>query len=339
MSYGAFDLVVVGGGITGAAAARDAALRGLSTALFEKGDFSSGTTAKTSRLIHGGLRYLEGFHVGLVRECLGERDWVFARLSHLLKAIPILLPVYRGDSRGMTMVWAGMKIYDLLARRKATPHYGTVSAGDAMRRAPGIRREGLLGAAVFYDYQLLIPERLVVENLLSAAGAGARVCNHAEIEAVSFGDGLFHLFLRDRVAGGGERVSARVVINATGPWADRMRRLAGLPGEILSPTKGAHIVLPADVSHALFAASPADHRLLFLLPLDGRLLVGTTDTPFDLDPGTAEPSPEDIAYLLEGASRVLPGTSLSAAAPLYAYAGVRPLLKASGPAGSHTSRE
>jgi len=347
----AFDVVVIGGGITGAAAVRDAALRGLSAALFEKGDFSSGTTSKTSRLIHGGLRYLEGFHVGLVSESLRERDWLATRLPHLLRPVPILIPVYRGDRRGMALVGIGMCLYDFLARRKATPHYGTVPAAEATRRVPGLRVEGLAGAAVFYDYQILVPERLVIENLLSAAAPGrgrpgALVRNHAAVEEIAFGPpagapgkGAIRLRVRDARTGGVETVSAAALINATGPWADRTRRMAGLEGELLYPTKGAHVVLPGASPHALFVASAADDRMFFILPFDGRLLVGTTDTAYPGDPDGAEASPEDVAYLLAGARRILPDAPLFRESPLYTYAGVRPLLKGKGPTASHLPRK
>ncbi len=346
-----FDVVVIGGGITGAAAIRDAALRGLSAALFEKGDFSSGTTSKTSRLIHGGLRYLEGFHVGLVSESLRERDWLAARLPHLLRPVPILIPVYRGDRRGMTMVGAGMRLYDFLARRKATPRYGTVPAAEAMRRVPGLRAEGLAGGAVFYDYQVLVPERLVVENLLSAVAPGrgrpaAVVRNHAAVEEIAFlpaggapGGSSCRLRVRDGRTGRPETVTCGAVITATGPWTDRTRRLAGLEGELLFPTKGAHLVLPGASPHALFVASPADDRMFFILPFDGRALVGTTDTAYPGDPDDAGASPDDVAYLLSGARRVLPGSPLFGDAPLYTYAGVRPLLKGKGPTESHLPRK
>ncbi len=348
---GRFDVVVIGGGITGAAAARDAALRGFSAALYEKGDFSSGTTSKTSRLIHGGLRYLEGFHVGLVSESLRERDWLAARLPHLLRPVPILIPVYRGDRRGMAMIGIGMRLYDLLARRKATPHYGTVPAAEAARRVPGLRAEGLAGGAVFYDYQILVPERLVVENLLAAASPGkgrpgALVRNHATVEDIAFSGpdgaseaGPCRLRVRDARTGSAGAVFAGAVINATGPWADRTRRLAGLDGEILYPTKGAHVVLPGASPHALFVASAADDRMFFILPFDGRLLVGTTDTACSSDPDAAGASPEDVAYLMEGARRVLPGSPLFRAPPQYTYAGVRPLLKGKGPTESHLPRK
>ena len=347
----AFDVVVIGGGITGAAAVRDLALRGIRAALYEKGDFSSGTTSKTSRLIHGGLRYLEGFHVGLVAESLRERDWLAARLPHLLRPVPILIPVYRGDRRGMATVGIGMRLYDLLARRKATPRYGTVPAAEAARRVRGLRAEGLAGGAVFYDYQILVPERLVVENLLSAAVPGkgrpaAVVRNHAAVEEIAFsapaaapGEAEFRLRVRDARTGASEAVLARAVINATGPWADRTRRLAGLEGDILYPTKGAHVVLPGVTSHALFVASAADDRMFYILPFDGRLLVGTTDTAYSDDPDGACAAPEDVAYLLSGARRVLPGSPLFREAPLYTYAGVRPLLKGKGPTESHLPRK
>ncbi len=337
------DVAVVGGGITGAAAARDAVLRGFSVALFEKGDFASGTTSKTSRLIHGGLRYLEGFHVGLVAESLGERDWLFSRLPHLMKPLPILVPVYRGDRRGMAAVGIGIGIYDLLARRKTTPHYGTRGPAEVARLVPGILTAGLRGGALFYDYQMAVPERLVVENLLSAAsgaggGSGADLRNYAPVEAISFEEGLYRLRVRDLLSGTARTVSARTVVNATGPWADRTRRLAGLPGDILYPTKGAHIVLPGTSPHALFAASPRDDRMFYILPFEGRLLVGTTDTPYSGDPDAAAADPGDVAYLVESSRRFLPSSPLFRDPPLYAYAGVRPLLAGRSPTASRLPR-
>jgi glycerol-3-phosphate dehydrogenase len=321
------DLAVIGGGITGAAVARDASLRGLSVALFEKGDFSSGTTSKTSRLIHGGLRYLEGYQFGLVAESLRERDWLFSRLPHLLLPLPILIPVYRGGGRGKGTVRLGMLLYDLLARRKETPRYGMLAAGEVARRVPGIRKERLIGGALYYDYQLIVPERLVIENLLSAAGSGARVRNHAEVEGIDHVEGVFRLRLRDRLSGAWEEVAASAVVNATGPWADRTRRLFGLDAPILHPTKGTHLVFPGASPHALFTASPKDERMFYILPFSGSLLVGTTDTAFSGDPDDAEPTGEDVAYLRESAEEVFPASSPFRSAPLFSYAGVRPLLR------------
>lgn len=340
------DLAIIGGGITGSAAARDAALRGLSVALFEQGDFSSGTTSRSSRLIHGGLRYLEGLHVRLVGESLRERDWLFRRLPHLLRPIPILIPVYRGDGRGMLRVRAGMILYGLLARRSTLPRPETLSAADTLRRVPGLRREGLSGGAVFHDYQVPIPERLVVENLLAAVEAGRRggasrvwVRNHARVEEITVAEGTYRLTVRSRLPEGTETVSARAVINATGPWADRTRRIAGLDGDLLFPTKGVHAVLPGPFPHAMFVASPRDGRMFFILPFSGNLLLGTTDTAFFGDPGSVEALPEEVAYLERGSLRVLPGSSLFTKKALYAYAGVRPLLKGRGSTESRMSRK
>jgi glycerol-3-phosphate dehydrogenase len=340
------DLAIIGGGITGSAAARDASLRGLSVALFEQGDFSSGTTSRSSRLIHGGLRYLERFHIGLVRESIRERDWLFRRLPHLLRPIPILIPVYRGDGRGMLRVRTGMFLYGVLARRTALPRPETLSAADASRRVPGLRREGLAGGAVFHDFQVPVPERMVVENLLAAVEAGRTegssrvvVRNHARVEEIASVQGAFRLTVRDCLSDGTETMTARAVINATGPWADRTRRLAGLEGERLFPTKGVHAVLPGPFPHALFVASPRDGRMVFLLPFSGNLLLGTTDTAFSGDPGSVEALPEEVEYLERGALRVLPESSLFTREPLYTYAGVRPLLKGRGTAESRMSRK
>ncbi|GAB4374311.1 MAG: glycerol-3-phosphate dehydrogenase/oxidase [Deltaproteobacteria bacterium] len=340
------DLAVVGGGITGSAVARDAALRGLSVALFEQGDFSSGTTSRSSRLIHGGLRYLEGFHIGLVRESLRERDWLFRRLPHLLRPLPILMPVYREDGRGMLRVRAGMLLYGLLARRSALPRPATLPVADTLRRVPGLRGEGLLGGALFHDYQLPVPERLVIENLLSAVeggrvGGGERVFvrNYARVTGIDLGKGGCRLAVRDERSGRTETVSARLVVNATGPWTDRTRRLAGLRGDLLFPTKGIHLVLPGPLPHALFVASPRDGRMFFLLPFGGDLLLGTTDTAFSGDPGAVEADPEEIAYLERGSLRVLPDSPLFSREALYAYAGVRPLLAGRGKTESRMSRK
>jgi glycerol-3-phosphate dehydrogenase len=333
------DLAVIGGGITGAAVARDASLRGLSVVLFEKGDFSSGTTSKSSRLIHGGLRYLEGFQFRLVYESLRERDWLSSRLPHLIRPVPILIPVYRGGRRGMGKVWIGMRLYDFLARGKETPRYGTLPAKEVARRVPGIRREGLSGGALFYDYQLPVPERLVVENLLSASGAGARVQNRTQVEAIGFEAGAFRLRLRDLLTGAREEAAAAAVVNATGPWADRTRRLFGLHGEILYPTKGAHLVFPGIFPHALFAASPKDDRMFYIFPLAGSLLVGTTDMAYPGDPDAAETTDEDVDYLRESAEEFLPGSSLLRSTPSFSYAGVRPLLRGKGATESHLPRK
>lgn len=334
-----FDLAVVGGGITGSAVARDAALRGLSVVLYERGDFASGTTSRTSRLIHGGLRYLEGLHLGLVAESLRERDWLFARLGHLLRALPILIPIYQGEGRRRSLVWAGITLYDLLARRKATPRYGMISPQEVVRRVPGIRTDGLIGGALFYDYQVLVPERLVVENLLGAVGLGAKAFNYREVEEIGIGDAGIRIGVRDRFTGGRETVMARVVINATGPWADSVRRISGLAGEILYPTKGTHVVLPGSLSHALFTAAPSDGRLFYVIPFGNEILVGTTDTGFEGDPGAVEATAEEVTYLLEGVRNILPDSKVFQSMPAYTYAGVRPLLRGGERSASRVSRK
>ena len=176
-----WDLVVVGGGMAGAGIARDAAMRGLSTLLLERRDFACGTTGKSSKLIHGGLRYLELFDFALVRESLVERERLARLAPHLIRPLPFLVPVYRGARRGMIMIRIGMKLYDLLTPGKRTERYRTVSAARALAMEPDLNPENLQGAGYYFDDLLLLPERLCLENALSARRWGARILNYVQV--------------------------------------------------------------------------------------------------------------------------------------------------------------
>jgi glycerol-3-phosphate dehydrogenase len=325
-SRAAFDLAVIGGGITGAGVARDAALRGLSCLLLEKNDFSAGTSAKTTRLIHGGLRYLERGDLQLVAESLRERETLLRMAPHLIRPIPILLPVYAGDRRPLWKIRAGLTLYDLLSLGKGTPHYGVLGRREALRKSPGLNPDKLLGAGLFYDYQILLPERLVLENIFSAREHGAYCLNYHEVLAISEEDGGFGLQVRDRQTGSEHRFTARVVVNAAGPWADQVgaRYRSDLAPKVRA-TKGAHVVVDADLDHAVFTASPRDERLFFSLPLEGLTLVGTTDTFWEGTPDGAAPDADDVDYLLEGLQKLLPGRRFQGSDVLWAYAGLRPL--------------
>src|SRR5574341_129096 len=177
-----FDLIVIGGGITGAGVARDAALRGLSCLLLEKGDFSSGVTSKSTRLIHGGLRYLAGFEVDLVAEALRERAILRKQAPYLIHPMPILIPIYSGDPHGRAVVSVGIHLYDLLSHEKDIPHYFTSGAAQTLEFEPRLSREGLRGSALFYDHQIMMPERLVIENAVSARETGAVLLNYVRAE-------------------------------------------------------------------------------------------------------------------------------------------------------------
>jgi glycerol-3-phosphate dehydrogenase len=336
----ALDLLVLGGGITGAGVALDAALRGLRVGLIDKGDFASGTSSASSKLVHGGLRYLEHGDVRLVREALRERGRLLRNAPHLVRPLRFVLPFYQG-ARVPPWKWrAGLALYDLLAGAANIRPARPLSARRLRREFPGLRAGGLLGGAEFFDAQM-DDARLCIEVLRTAARQGARLANY--VEAVGFergGGGVCGVRARDRLGGGELVVRARLVVNATGPWGDAVRRLAGEDdGPHLRPTKGAHVVAPGRGHGAGFLLlHPADGRVFFVLPWQGKTLLGTTDTEFDGPPEAAAVTPADVAYLLEGHNAYL-DPPLAAGDLLGSFAGVRPLLRDRPGESSARSRE
>lgn len=333
-----YDLVVIGGGITGAGAARDAALRGLSTLLLEKRDFASGVSSKTTRLIHGGLRYLANFELDLVAESLRERAILRRQAPYLIRPIPILIPLYKGDPHGRAAVSLGIHLYDLLSHDRDIPHYFTSNRKKTLFYEPRLSPEGLTGSALFFDHQILLPERLVIENVIAAREAGATVLNYHRVEAIGERDAEVTLTVRDLLAGRDLAVRARTVINAGGPWIDDIRKRGGIDaGKVIHPTKGVHLVLPKLSEQALFVSS-RDGRMFFIIPFGSCSLIGTTDTSYDGDLDEVHADADDVDYLLGESRRILPGLNLSRDRIRYTYAGVRPLAF-SGPRESRISRK
>jgi glycerol-3-phosphate dehydrogenase len=333
-----FDVIVVGGGITGAGTARDAALRGLSTLLLEKRDFSSGVSSKTTRLIHGGLRYLATFEVDLVAESLRERAILRRQAPYLVHPVPILIPIYKEDPHGRTVISLGIHLYDLLSHDRDVPHYFTSNREKTLAFEPRLNKEGLAGSALFYDHQILMPERLVMENIVSAREAGATVLNYHRVEKIEETGSAITVTVRDTQGGGVKLVRSKVLINAGGPWIDQVRRAGGIDGtSVICPTKGIHLVLPRLSDQALFVSS-RDGRMFFIVPLGAWSLIGTTDTKFDGDLDEVHADARDVDYLLTESRRILPGLNLTREAILYTYAGVRPLAF-SGPKESRISRK
>ncbi len=332
-----FDVVVIGGGINGAGIARDAAMRGYSTLLVEKEDFGYGTSSRSSKLAHGGLRYLEHLEFGLVRESLTERATLERIAPHLIRPLAFLLPVYEGDPRPLWLVGLGVKLYAWLARERLA-RYRTISAAEALRLEPALEPRGLKGAALYVDDQIVSPERLCLENVLSAREAGAKVVNHVAASAVRLRpDGTTEVDVRNTLTGATETVAGRVVVNAAGPWVDRIRRLAGLEGApVLRLTKGIHLVVPRVAEHALFISAKSDGRMFFVLPWKAWSIIGTTDTDFEGDLDRLAATPEEVDYLLTETRRVVPGARLGRDDILYTYAGVRPL--AAAPAAPRSLR-
>jgi glycerol-3-phosphate dehydrogenase len=333
------DLLVIGGGIIGAGIARDAALRGHSVALVEQDDFASGTTSRPTRLIHGGLRYLELFDFALVRSDMRERETLLRIAPHLVFPLAFLLPFYRPSLWYQFKLRIGMQLYDALSLDKTLPKRKWLGRDETLAAEPALDPDGLTGAWRFYDAQVPLVERLVIENIVDAADHGALVLNHAR--ATSYlreGDRVGGAVVHDSVADADLEVRARLTINATGPWLDRtiapLRRTAK---PLLRLTKGIHIVTPraTQQAHVLFAKR--DGRLFFVVPWLDSTIVGTTDTDYDGDPANASATEEDVRYLQDEARRAFPNAPFDEI--YFTWAGVRALVREEGVSEGQVSRK
>jgi glycerol-3-phosphate dehydrogenase len=312
-----FDLVVVGAGVNGAAIARDAVIRGLQTLLLDMGDIAGGTTSWSSRLIHGGLRYLEHGEVRLVRESLRERERLLRNAPHLVGPMPVVIPMYEGNRRSPAVIRAGMLAYDVLSLDKSLPRHRIWSRREARRRVPGLNPRGLRGAALYYDAQL-------------DGEHGATVATYARVDRLlQDGNRVRGVVAADTLGGGEFHVAARVVVNVAGPWVDRVLAGAGdmLP-RLIGGTKGSHLVVdpfPGAPPTALHYEAQEDHRAVLVIPWNGRYLIGSTDIRYESDLDDVRTDEAEVDYLLHETNQVIPGASLTRANVRYAYAGVRPL--------------
>ncbi len=341
-----FDLLVIGGGITGAGIALDAATRGLRVALLEAGDFARGSSSRSSRLIHGGLRYLETFDFRLIFEASAERRRLLELAPHLVHPLPFLFPVWKGGAVGYRKLQAGLWLYDALALLRNLRRHRMLGREAALRAEPGLRREGLRGGGCYYD-AAVDDARLTLTVAQAAHQEGAWLVSYAEaVEFLREHGKLAGARVEDRIGGESCCVRARVVVNATGPWSDVVRRLAdpAAPAR-LRRTKGIHILLRRDrVGNrgAIIFPSPVDGRIMFILPWGAFTYIGTTDTDYDGTPEAAAAEAADIEYLLASANGILPEAQLTAGDVLSTWAGVRPLLAEEyerGRSAGATSRE
>lgn len=342
-----FDLVIIGGGINGAATAREAALRGMKVALVDAQDFASGTSSRSSKLIHGGLRYLEQFEFRLVRESRRERRLLRELAPHLAWPVPFLLPIYHGDPYSPLKIRLGLSIYDLLGNLGSADHHRMLSRNEVLRSVPKLRSEGLRTGAVYYDSET-DDARLTIENIVDAAAHGAVIANYAEVR--SFGlrirkrtgnPRVTTAEVEDRRTGKRYEVSSRFWVNATGPWVDHIR--AFLPGydgsKTVRLTKGTHIVIPPVAGDfAMFAAILPGKRIFVMIPWHRHALLGTTDTDYTADPGQVRPEQEDIEYLLQAVNRVL-RRPLQLSDVIGSFAGLRALAIQPGASPSENTRE
>lgn len=324
-----FDVIIIGAGINGAGIARDAAMRGLKVLLLDKGDVGSGTSSWSTRLIHGGLRYLEHFEFGLVRESLRERETLLRNAPYLVRPLAITIPIYKRSERGPWTIRAGMIAYDLLSWRKSLPGHRMLSRDEVLNELPGLNPEGLLGAAQYHDAQVTFPERLVLENVLAAREHGAEVLTYATVR---------RFFTEDRVVSGVEFVSdsgtpqvarAAIVINAAGPWIDRLLQRAPIESpKLIGGTKGSHLVVPSfpgAPATAIYLEAESDRRPFFIIPWNKKYLIGTTDVRFEDDPDKVRCESWEIDYLLTETNLAFPQARLMRKDIFYTYSGVRPL--------------
>src|SRR5579875_2136389 len=338
-----FDLVVIGGGVSGAATAREAALRGLKVALVEARDFASGTSSRSSKLIHGGLRYLAQREFRLVREARRERRLRAKLAPHLVQPLPFLLPIYHGDPYSPLKIRAGLALYDWLGNLGREDRHRFYGPAETLRRAPALKGETLRAGAVYYD-SLTDDSRLTLEYVLDAAEHGAVAANYAEIRSFSLAAGAARIEraeVVDRLTGRTYGIEARLWVNAAGPWVDKVRALVpGYDGSrTIRTTKGVHLILPCvSERYALFAAVPRGKRIFLLVPWQGHSLLGTTDTEYEGAPEAVEAAAEDIEYLLQALNHIL-RVPVKRGNILGIFAGLRALVVEAGKEPSDNTRE
>ncbi len=336
-----YDLLVIGGGIQGAAVARDAALRGLGVLLLERGDLASGTSSRSSKLIHGGIRYLETGQFRLVREALRERALLLSLAPEFVRPLPFLIPHYRGRGRSRLAVSAGLSLYAALAGRHALADHRAIGAAEALALEPSLRPEGLQGASLYWDAQM-DDALLCVAIAMAADRAGATLRTHTELVGLEPGGPGWRARFRDADTGETGAAEARCVVNAAGPWAEEVRTLARASRRAgLRRTRGTHVVMPGLIrERALLLTARRDGRVFFVLPWGAYSLVGTTDVDDDTPPGRIEANEEDIRYLLEEAAHAVPAAgSGTSARPVRVFAGLRSLAQGSAILPWTNSRE
>ncbi len=338
-----YDLIVVGGGINGVGIALDATLRGLRVVLVEMDDICSGVSAWSGRLIHGGIRYLEHYDFGLVRESLVERERLFQNAPHLVRPVPLLMPTFAHNRRPGWLIELGMTLYDALSLRKTPPTHRPLGRVKTQARFPGISPEGLKGAALFYDGQVELAERLCVEIALEAAKHGALLALHTRVNGPIVESGRV-VGVRATSMTTGEEIELRapVVYNVAGPWIDRVlgNKVPAQP-RLNGGAKGSHLVVerfPSAPNDVVYYESRRDGRLVLVIPWMGRVMIGTTDVRFDDDPSGARCDIGEAEYLLDEVNALIPEAKLTMDDVLFTLSGVRPLPYEPGVAASSITR-
>ncbi len=331
-----YDVIVIGGGIVGAGVARDTTLRGLDTLLIEKDDFGAGTTSRSTRLIHGGLRYLAQLDFGLVRQDLSEREVMLRIAPHLVHHLSFLIPVH---STFLNVEMAlGVTLYDVLSFDKTLPNHKYFSKKKTLELEPGLKVKNLQGSYLYSDCEIPLTERLNFETALSAYENGATVVNHARATGlVREGDRITGVKIKDAISGDVAQAKGKMIVNAAGHWVDLVKEMI-FPDKpaYLRRTKGVHIMIPKISNDALVLFSPVDGRLFFVIPWREYSLVGTTDTDYKENLDAVYATAADVKYILDGLHFAYPDVKTEDI--YYAYAGLRSLALRPGKSASNTSR-
>lgn len=345
----AYDMIIIGGGINGCGIARDAAERGFQVLLVEKTDFGAGTSAASSRLIHGGLRYLAHLEFGLVRESLQERERLLRNAPHLVRPLAMAVPFYRHAKNPPWLIRMGLLLYDSFAHSKMLPRHRTYSKQALLQRYPGLNSQDLTGGAVYCDAQVALPERLCLENAIAAQETGrATLLTHTHVTQIHVeNNASTGVTVVSELSGQSTSVRGQVIINASGPWVDDVLTHSEKPllnrPRLIGGTKGSHIVVrtfPGGPDTALYIEAQSDGRPFFILPwLGAYYLIGTTDDRFEGNPDDVTTEQREVDYLLQETNHILPDAQLRREDVLYTYVGVRPLpYTPSGNAGAITRR-
>ncbi|MCX6004796.1 MAG: glycerol-3-phosphate dehydrogenase/oxidase [Chloroflexi bacterium] len=331
-----FDVIIIGGGIVGAGVARDTTLRGLDTLLLEKEDFAYGTTSRSTRLIHGGLRYLRQLEFKLVRQDLSEREVLLRIAPNLVRPLAFLIPV--PNIYLNVAMFFGTMLYDIISFDKTLPSHRFLSKGKTLTEEPGLEVKGLQGSYEYYDCQVAFPERLNFETALSASENGASVINHARvIGLLRDGNRICGVEVKDEITSEILQVKGKLVVNAAGHWVDLIKNMVfDHKPPYLRRTKGVHLVIPQVSRNALVLFSPRDSRLFFVIPWEGYSLVGTTDTDYKENLDAVYATNEDVNYLLDGLHIAYPKVTIDDV--YYTTAGLRSLALKPGKSASDTSR-
>lgn len=338
-----FDLFVIGGGITGAGIAIDAATRGLKVALAEMQDFAEGTSSRSTKLVHGGLRYLKQFEIKEVAELGRERAIVYENGPHVTTPVWMLLPFHKGGTFGSFSTSLGLKVYDILAGVKKGERRFMLSADETIAREPLIKKDGLLGGGVYVEYRT-DDARLTIEVMKAAAASGAVAMNYLKVIGIQANNLAFSkIEVQDQLTGETYTVKAKKVVNAAGPWVDEVRKMDGeLNDKHLILSKGVHLVFDeADfpLQQAIYFDTESDGRMIFAIPRDGKTYVGTTDTFYDGDPLNLNVTIEDREYIIEAINYMFPNLNMSLEKIESVWAGVRPLIHEQGKGPSEISRK